>query len=986
MKDKAASATPPDSHEGASFTPHQRERLKECLHALKTRQIYLRDPGTRLFPMNLSTAFFVNLVRDPVLGLPRVLAYRAVDEGGRVVDAACWAIVTEDELPAVRQSFSNRFLTAWKKSIADGKGPHLFHFGEGTWQGLREWAEEAGSPNRLSFLWEPGHCHHTDLRRLIRERFDLPIPGRLTLFALDHVLGLTSSTEKENMADLFHRVPESLFHPDPEPYIPREEWEEDEKRRSELIRYHEALLALQEKVWKWAHPHLESDWEQTEWGEEPAEGRSPGAHYLHFLEEEKRLREEDILALQEYSLAERVDRFRAIGPLTFLRTSLDEEGRFLYHFQMEPENELSKFREGDFLKLAVVGTQDIQGGFPVILADYNPAAGKLSVLARQGRLPLNRQLAYSLEEDLTDWNHPKLTHAVRAIFSTESSAEGRHSILKLLAGEGHPEFIPVPLTPTRSPKGFKGEQPWEKSGNSPFSEVTSPFNSPLEGELRGVFLKDMRLFQGTCPPPNPKGQGRFLQSPLEQEREKFLWVRNWMQSFEPVSGLNAAQRAALELPFRKRVSLIEGPPGTGKTHLLAWILIALILQAQETGEPLRIAVSALTHQAIDGVLEKVVNLVNRHRIKGFRGRIMKWGRYKEGKAGGNAQNGSSEWPGIRIEPLNNAEDISGSPYLILGSTGFGLYNLLDGRNGTFPQVFDWIVFDEASQVLLPHALLSLLYGKGNFLFLGDVKQLPPIVLGRYEAASPNVRRSILGLLLDRYGPEHRVRLDRTYRMNAELCAFPSRMWYEGALQSDPRNAASRLELTSFPASSSRDGNESLHRGLINRILDPEKPVALVLTDHQGNYQRSDPEVEIMVQLAHRLMTHHGLGPNRLALISPHRAQNNAMANRLSQLLQETSDALPVIDTVERLQGAERDVILFSTTTSDPDHVMSEFLNNPNRFNVAITRARHKLIVVGSRSFFLTVPQNEEALAANACFKQFLQHCKDKKSLFAWNGD
>ncbi|MCI5121085.1 MAG: hypothetical protein D3908_07845 [Candidatus Electrothrix sp. AUS4] len=103
----------------------------------------------------------------------------------------------------------------------------------------------------------------------------------------------------------------------------------------------------------------------------------------------------------------------------------------------------------------------------------------------------------------------------------------------------------------------------------------------------------------------------------------------------------------------------------------------------------------------------------------------------------------------------------------------------------------------------------------------------------------------------------------------------------------------------------------------------------------------------------------------------HRAQNNRIARRLTELL-GSSDDLPLIDTVERIQGAERDVILFGFTCSDPDQVMGEFLNNPNRFNVAITRARHKLIVVGSETFFTAIAQNEESLRANVCFKEFFE--------------
>jgi superfamily I DNA and/or RNA helicase len=94
-------------------------------------------------------------------------------------------------------------------------------------------------------------------------------------------------------------------------------------------------------------------------------------------------------------------------------------------------------------------------------------------------------------------------------------------------------------------------------------------------------------------------------------------------------------------------------------------------------------------------------------------------------------------------------------------------------------------------------------------------------------------------------------------------------------------------------------------------------------------------------------------------------------------------ALPVIDTVERLQGAERDVILSSATTSNPDHLASPFLNNPNRFNVATTRARHKLVVVGSTAFFAQVSPDETALQAHYGFKAFYHLCREQGSLFIW---
>jgi superfamily I DNA and/or RNA helicase len=148
-----------------------------------------------------------------------------------------------------------------------------------------------------------------------------------------------------------------------------------------------------------------------------------------------------------------------------------------------------------------------------------------------------------------------------------------------------------------------------------------------------------------------------------------------------------------------------------------------------------------------------------------------------------------------------------------------------------------------------------------------------------------------------------------------------------------------------------------------------------LTNHQGCQQQSDQEVALTAELASRLIRDHGISASRIALISPHRAQNNATADRLARLLGVDSHAdLPLIDTVERVQGAERDIIIYACTVSDLDRVASPFINQPHRFNVAITRARQKLIVLGSRRFFGTIPVAEEALGNNRCFKEFYEFC------------
>ncbi len=910
--------TDPDS----ALSPFQREGLSKSLRAMQANRIGLRQEETRLFPANLSLAVFVHLIADPISGSLRLLGLRTVDEAGETVDRAIWTIDGPEEMTSVWQDFSARFLAVWQKSIHDGKGPCLIYFGRRIGSRLRDWGESFGLGNRLSFLWQAQGPFHLDLRRLLADHFDLPIPGRLTLYAMSSILGLLSPKEAGDMEFPRLRPPESPWHDDPGPIVPPDGWGENSGLRTEAVLFVEEFLGLAIKIWQWARGHLVSSFTQSEWEEVGCE-EGTGISFLRFLNEEKRAREEDIRTLQQYSLPERIERFRALGPLTFLGTSLDNEGRFLHSFRLPPGTPSSKFREEDFLRLVPIGSSE---GLPVILARYCPEEDQLAVRPRQGRLILSKNLTYSLEEELTDFNHAKLVEVVNAVFTPER----KHPLKGLLAGN------------------------WS----------------------------------------------------VERTGDSLGWLRQWLATFGPVSTLNPSQRTALALPFRKRLALIEGPPGTGKSFLLGWIIIALILEAQQAGRPLRLAVSALTHRAIDNVLRKVAELVTRHRIDNFPARLLKWGRWQEEGPTGPEQAGTPA--GFGVVAFEDRGEIELSRHLVLGATGYGLYHLFGGGKGDFPAIFDWVVFDEASQILVPQALLSLVYGKGSYLFLGDVKQLPPIVMGRHGnrgqgrtapltlsgwgnpslADGPTLSRSeacqsILAHLLERYDNDHRVRLDMTYRLNQELCDFPSRMWYEGTLHPAPGNARARLDLSPPSRSFPREG-EGEHD--LPRILDPERPVTLVLADHRGCHQQSELEATIVARLAYCLLVRHEFSPDRLAIISPHRAQNNAIARQLRGLLGERELPLPVIDTVERLQGSERDVIIFSLTTSDPDQVLGEFINDPNRFNVAITRARQKLIVVGSHAFFLAIPQNDKTLTANRCFKEFFQFCRSQGSLFVWERD
>ncbi|MGK5090872.1 DEAD/DEAH box helicase [Deltaproteobacteria bacterium TL4] len=850
------------------LSPNQRERLMAKTKSLQTGQFYLREPVTRLFPANLSLSLFIQTLEDPLSRKSCGLGWCVTDNTGTVLQNQTWLFFDEEQSSHFRKTFIPQLIKVWDKGRSEGQTPHLFYFRESDWLSFQNIFVDS----ELSFLWNPQRQHSTSLSHLIFSHFDFPIPGEMTLYALSRVTGIS----------LNQLPPESLFHQD--------SWsngsianDPDEKTRQAMEVTLKQRLQVLLAVWKWLSPHLRSEWNQQDSSPNLDPTRGLKDAYLNFIENEKRLREDDILQLQKLSFQERVERFRSLGPLEFEKMVLDEEGRFLYLFRIKGPNRSSKFREGDFLKLAPLSLSDLQKGIPVILENYDRSQNQICLRSRQGKINLNKNAGYSLEEDLTDWNTNKLFHGVQIVLSEDHN----HPLFHLLSGG------------------------WS----------------------------------------------------FKQDEDALTWAEQWLKRFSQISGLNETQQQALKQAFQYRLSLIEGPPGTGKTHLLGWILIALVLHAQQNNRPMRIVVSALTHQAIDQVLRKVLQLLNQHSLREFPAPCFKWGRWSE--------DSPQPFGDRTVQLLNDVNELAEHPYAILGATGFGLYQLFEGKDGDFPPVFDWVIFDEASQVLVPQALLSLLYGKGNFLFLGDVNQLPPIVIGRYDAEKEQVylKDSILAHLMKHYDAPLQSRLNVTYRMNKELCEFPSQTWYEGALYPHLSNQNSRLKLSRFQLTDP-----------YGPILNPAQPVSLVLLDHRGSGQKCVPEMELLVEFTKTLIMEYEVSPEQIAIITPHRAQNNAILEKLQPLMEEHHFQRPLIDTVERIQGAERDVILFGFTVSDLDQIEGEFLNNPNRFNVVITRAKKKLVVVGSSVFFYNIAHSEEALKSNLCFKKFMEHCQQKNSI------
>jgi DNA replication ATP-dependent helicase Dna2 len=134
------------------------------------------------------------------------------------------------------------------------------------------------------------------------------------------------------------------------------------------------------------------------------------------------------------------------------------------------------------------------------------------------------------------------------------------------------------------------------------------------------------------------------------------------------------------------------------------------------------------------------------------------------------------------------------------------------------------------------------------------------------------------------------------------------------------------------------------------VLDPEKPKVFLDLGHRNITTRSHREAGVVVDLIMTLLEF-GVPAWEIGVVAPYRAQGREIRSQLRQILPDAEMRQQiVVDTVERMQGQEREVIIVSLTTSNPTYAanLAEFFFQPERLNVAITRPRTKLIIVGSR--------------------------------------
>lgn len=400
---------------------------------------------------------------------------------------------------------------------------------------------------------------------------------------------------------------------------------------------------------------------------------------------------------------------------------------------------------------------------------------------------------------------------------------------------------------------------------------------------------------------------RLLSGEEPFEKEDFLKVNvDDIPNFDKITELmNAEQLNAvsnmLEYP---PVHVLQGPPGTGKTLVLAATAIASAHMNRE------VVVIANTHHAVNNALKKIKSIDKKSTVikvgsllkaEELDDTVIKFSTFKEY---------------YEFSYKNRKKKRSGH---IIGLTIWGALTYLGLRHHAHFRPYHALI-DEAS--LMPLSLATIL-GKTapSVCLFGDSRQMQPIF--RSELEQNIMSKSILDYCAENIEGVTVDVLHTTYRMNNEITECVSKAFYEPygiRLVSSEISSENRLEY--------HGNSESLQ--WINIETECEY------------LEENREEAECVSNIVKELLSI-GLNHNDIAVVTPFRKQVSLIRSMTRNIVAE--DDMPLIDTVERLQGQDVDCVIISFVKTSDSNV--DFIFNPNRLNVMISRAKRKVFIITS---------------------------------------
>ncbi|XP_065201509.1 regulator of nonsense transcripts 1-like [Planococcus citri] len=428
--------------------------------------------------------------------------------------------------------------------------------------------------------------------------------------------------------------------------------------------------------------------------------------------------------------------------------------------------------------------------------------------------------------------------------------------------------------------------------------------------------------------------------------------------------LNRSQVYAVKQAIQRPLSLIQGPPGTGKTVTSATIVYQLV--KLNTGPVL---VCAPSNTAVDQLTEKIhktnlkvvrvcaksreaidspvafLALHNQLRNLDSNSELKKLQQLREETGELSA---ADEKRYRVLKKSAERELLEAADVICCTCVGAG-----DPRLARMK--FHSILIDESMQATEPECMVPTVLGSKQLILVGDHCQLGPVVMCKKASRAGLCQSLFERLVVLGIRPS---RLEVQYRMHPELSRFPSNFFYEGSLQNGVCAEERKLPKIEFPWPA------------------PDKPMLFYVTQGteeiagSGTSYLNRTEASSVEKITTRFLRC-GVKPEQIGIITPYEGQRaylvqcmqyqGALHARLYQQIEVAS--------VDAFQGREKDIIIMSCVRSN-DHQGIGFLNDPRRLNVALTRAKYGLIVVG----------NPKVLSKQTLWNHLLNFYKEQKVL------
>ncbi|KKZ68460.1 DNA replication ATP-dependent helicase Dna2 [[Emmonsia] crescens] len=404
--------------------------------------------------------------------------------------------------------------------------------------------------------------------------------------------------------------------------------------------------------------------------------------------------------------------------------------------------------------------------------------------------------------------------------------------------------------------------------------------------------------------------------------------------------LNIDQKHAIEKVMSANdYALVLGMPGTGKTTTIAHIIRALVSQGKS------VLLTSYTHTAVDNILLK---------IKDDNIRTLRLGATTKIHPDVQKFADLAATPKKTIEELRDIYENS----RIVATTCLGISHPIFNN-----RTFDYCIVDEASQITLPVCLGPIRMAK-TFILVGDHYQLPPLVQDK-EAQEGGLDVSLFKLLCD-LQPASVVNLEHQYRMCEDIMLLSNTLIYSGHLKCGTSEVAkSYLKIPNLGGLKQHHVNSSFllpnlrnpclgsryGRCWIGDLLDPVAKTRLVNTDplepqaiesSKGSRIVNPIEATLCAQLVEAFISV-GIPARDIGVITLYRSQ----LSLLKQNLRHHPDL--EMHTADRFQGRDKEIIIMSCVRNNSERNVGELFRDWRRVNVAFTRARTKLLIVGSRN-------------------------------------